>query len=323
MVGGKGRVFGRASEPIRDRAWFPPGGPDSLLSGLRSSKRPIGDLGPGGAERLEVVDPGLVDQDVAVGEIEDPLLGAAFPEAPNDLERGEGFAGAGRHDEEDSIPTFGDGFDGSIDGRYLVVAGRFAAAVVVVVLRDDRLGRIVDPLPLAIAAPKVGGRGELVQGEFAFDLTVGRRFVVLMEGVTVRAVGESQVEHFRVAERLLKAIGNGMVVVLGFDDGEREVRLEVENVVGPLLLSPLDRSTLDDHPAGSDRLLLAELRLHVPPGIHDGRRDELRADIALAQSFLVEGLHGPFRTAEFRTVFVRHSLQTSRRPAKSQADPKV
>ena len=56
------------------------------------------ELGHRCAERAEVVDHRLVDQDVAVGEKEDAFFRPGFPQAPNDLERGVGFAGAGSHD---------------------------------------------------------------------------------------------------------------------------------------------------------------------------------------------------------------------------------
>ena len=42
---------------------------------------------------------GLVGQDVAVGEEQDPLLAAGLPQPPDDLEGGVGLASAARHDE--------------------------------------------------------------------------------------------------------------------------------------------------------------------------------------------------------------------------------
>ena len=99
------------------------------------------ELGHGRAEGAEVVDHGLVDEDVAVGEEEDALLAAGLPQPPDDLEGGVGLAGAGGHDEQDAVLALGDGFDGRVDGVALVVARLLAAAVVEVVLKDDLLLR--------------------------------------------------------------------------------------------------------------------------------------------------------------------------------------
>ena len=64
-----------------------------------------------GAERPEVVDHRLVDEDVAVGQEQDALLAPGLPQPPDDLERGVGLAGAGGHDEQDAVLPLGDGFD--------------------------------------------------------------------------------------------------------------------------------------------------------------------------------------------------------------------
>ena len=101
----------------------------------------VGDLGHRLTERLEVVGLGLVGEDVAVDEEEDALLGAGLPQPPDDLKGGVGLAGAGGHHEQDAVLAAGDGLDGAIDGDELVVARRFAGAVVVVVLRGDRFLR--------------------------------------------------------------------------------------------------------------------------------------------------------------------------------------
>ena len=89
------------------------------------------------AERAEVVHHRLVDQHVAVGEEQDALLAARLPQPPDDLERGVGLAGAGRHDQQDAVLALGDGLDRGVDGVDLIVARGLAAAVVEVVLKDD------------------------------------------------------------------------------------------------------------------------------------------------------------------------------------------
>ncbi len=74
------------------------------------------------AERAEVVHHRLVDQHVAVGQEQDALLAARLPQAPDDLERGVGLAGAGRHHQQHAVAALGDGLDRGVDGVDLIVA---------------------------------------------------------------------------------------------------------------------------------------------------------------------------------------------------------
>ena len=114
------------------------------------------ELGHGRAERPEVVDHGLVDQDVAVGQEQDAFLAARLPQPPDDLKRRVGLAGAGRHDEEHAVLSLGDGLDGGVDGVDLVVARGLAAAVIEVILEDDVLGLRRQAFPGAVALPQIG-----------------------------------------------------------------------------------------------------------------------------------------------------------------------
>ena len=126
---------------------------------------PLDGLGTGAelrhrrAERPEVVHHRLVDQHVAVGEEQDALLAARLPQPPDDLERGVGLAGAGRHDEQDAVLPFANGLDRRVDGVALVVARRLAAAVVEVVLQDDLFLLGARPFHPEYCAQKLGGLG--------------------------------------------------------------------------------------------------------------------------------------------------------------------
>ena len=112
-----------------------------------------GELGHFPGEGAEVVDHGLVDEDITVGEEEDAFFASGFPEAPDDLKSGVGFAGAGGHDEEDAILAGGDGFNRFIDGSALIVAGGFGGAIVEVVLEDDLFSGGAEAFPGALAGP--------------------------------------------------------------------------------------------------------------------------------------------------------------------------
>jgi hypothetical protein len=118
------------------------------------------ELGHGALERAEVVDHGLVDEDIAIGQEQDALLGAALPQAPDDLERGVGLSGAGGHDQQHAILSTGNGLDRAVDGVELVVARGLAGGVVEP--RDAlHFGR--PAFPSAVPPPKLGRAWELFQ----------------------------------------------------------------------------------------------------------------------------------------------------------------
>ena len=106
-----------------------------------------------GAERPEVVDHGLVDQDIAIGQKQDALLAAGLPQPPDDLECGIGLASAGRHDQQDAVAALGDSLHGRVDGADLIVPRDLAAAIVEIVLEDKGFGLRCQPLPGTIACP--------------------------------------------------------------------------------------------------------------------------------------------------------------------------
>ena len=241
------------------------------------------------AEWPEVVDHGLVDQHVAVGQEQDALLAAGLPEPPDDLERGVGLAGARRHDQQDAVAVPGDRLDGGVDGIDLVVARGLAGTAVEIVLEDDLFlfGLGCQPLPDAIARPQVAGRREGVKAEGDFLFGARTRSVVEHEAVAVGRKHERNVQRFGIAQRLLHAVADGVVVVLGFDQGDRNVRLVLEDVVGPLARAPANQVAAHDDAAPGEAHLLADLRHLVPPGPAQGGRDELGADVAFGEVLLV------------------------------------
>lgn len=85
-----------------------------------------------------------------------------------------------------------------------------------------------------------------------------------------------------------------MGVVLALYDGDGDVRLEVEDVVCGFTLLPRNKLAPNDEAALCETALLAELRYLIPACLLDGRGDELGADIALAEVFLVHGRGSKF-----------------------------
>ena len=124
---------------------------------VRLVRRPFRDFSHRAAERLEVVDSGLIDEDVPVGKEQDALLQPSLPQSPDDLESRVRLPGSGRHDQQHSVLSQRDGLDRAVDGVELVVPGRLATAVRMEVVRDDLLRRVVETLPLAVAAPQLVG----------------------------------------------------------------------------------------------------------------------------------------------------------------------
>ena len=97
-------------------------------------------LGHRRAEGAKIVDHRLIDQDVTVGQKQNPLLALGLPQPPDDLKSGVGLASARGHDQQHPVTTVGDGLDRSVDGVELIVAWGLAAAVVEIVLQHYLFG---------------------------------------------------------------------------------------------------------------------------------------------------------------------------------------
>ena len=79
-----------------------------------------------------------------------------------------------------------------------------------------------------------------------------------------------------------------MVVVLGLDDGDRDVGLVIKDVIGALRFAAGDELSPDDDAPLGERDLLAYLHHPVPARALDGGTDELGADVAFAKIYLVD-----------------------------------
>ena len=117
---------------------------------------PLADLGHGLTERLEVVRPGLIDKDVAIGQEQNPLTRARFPQSPDDLEGCVGLAGASGHDQQNAILSFGDSLNGAIDSVQLVIARLLAAPVTMEILGENSFDGIVEVLVGTVPLPQLG-----------------------------------------------------------------------------------------------------------------------------------------------------------------------
>ena len=77
------------------------------------------------------------------------------------------------------------------------------------------------------------------------------------------------------------------VVILGFDNRQRDVRLVIEQEVNSLPFTALDLFASGDDSAIGEEILFAHLRHQVPPGPFQSGHDELGADISFGHRFLI------------------------------------
>ena len=175
----------------------------------------------------------------------------------------------------------------------MVVAGGFLGAVVVVVLGGDGDFAGGELFGGAVAVPEFVGGGELGEGEFAGDGGGAAGAVVFEKGVAIAAVGEGEIEQFGIFEGLLHAGADGVGVVFGLDHGQAEVGFVIQQIIGLAGGPALDGPAADDHPAGGEVDLFAELGQDVPFGSvwrPDNRGgDVLRPDVGFAELAFVHG----------------------------------
>lgn len=247
---------------------------------------PVLDLGHDRAEGLEIIDQGLVSENVAVNEEERALGFARLPETPDDLEDRVGFSGPCGHDEEEALVTFGNSLDDAVDRLALVIARLLAVGVQVVRLEDEFFLRILDVPVLLVAFPDFIWRGKGIERQLAFDvLSISRSLVVRGKGVAVGTECAGEVENVGVAQRLLHAVADAKAVLLGFDDRNGNACILQQNVVRELLLFlvPGGHVAPNDHWTRGKSDFAPNLRKLIPPRTFDSGRNEEIANVAFAE----------------------------------------
>src|SRR6185312_5680173 len=131
-------------------------------------------------------------------------------------------------------------------------------------LKDYLLGLAVEPLPGAIPAPELGGGGKRVQAQIHFLVWALSCAVVENKAVTVGGENKGDLQGAGVFEPLLHSIADAVAVVLGFNQGDGDVRLIIEDKVSLLSLAAADQLAPDDDPTLGEIDLLPDL-LHVIP----------------------------------------------------------
>jgi hypothetical protein len=153
------------------------------------------------------------------------------------------------------------------------------------------------------ATSKLGGQasGQMDQGFFTIDSAVSTLLIVLddeaadsevcenLQGIdaskriAVRGENKGNIERSRVLDGLLHAAADRIVIILGFDQSDGNVRLVIKNVIGALRLAAgYELATYND-PALGKTNLFTNLPLDIPTGVDDCGRNILRANVAFAE----------------------------------------
>ena len=85
-----------------------------------------------------------------------------------------------------------------------------------------------------------------------------------------------------VFEALLDSVTDAVRVVFGLDEGDRDIGLVVENVIGPFALASADQFAANDDAALGEADLLANLGHLVPASATNRWGNEFRTDVSLA-----------------------------------------
>ena len=102
------------------------------------------------------------------------------------------------------------------------------------------------------------------------------------KAIAVRRKNEGQIAvHLAIIESLLHTVANGVVVVLGLNDSDRNIGFVIKYVIGELCRSALMMLALDDDTAAGDGHLFSDLSVEIPARSCYCRSDELGADVGL------------------------------------------
>lgn len=195
------------------------------------------------------------------------------------MESGIGLAGAGRHNEEDTVLTTGYCINGAVDSDTLIIARSLIARLKIVRLGDELLLLRREVFVADMTLPEILRRGKLFKRQFT--LFPGLH-IVFQKTVTIRAVHKRNVQHFGVFDGLLHPSTNAVIVILCLDDGKRDIWLVVQQIVCALSLSSGGDISADDDTTVREVVLHANLLLLVPASVLNGRGNELKFDVLLS-----------------------------------------
>jgi hypothetical protein len=115
--------------------------------------------------------------------------------------------------------------------------------------------------------------------------------VMLQEPVTIGREGKGYVKCLCVSQGLLHTSTYRVLIILGFNDGQRYICLVVQDVVGSLPGTSGGQFPPDYDPTVREGYFLPDLPLEVPSCINQGRRDVFGADVSFRQHLLAHTPH--------------------------------
>ena len=247
------------------------------------------ELGHGALEGAKVVDHGLINQDVAVGQKQDALFGFALPQTPDDLKRRVGFSGAGGHDQQHAVLARCDGLHRAVYRVELVIARGFVGRVVKA-CNTANFGR--PAFPGAVTLPQLLWRGKLVKGNALLQHVRCQGGISEHKAVAVAAKAKWNTQQLRVLDGLLRSGAHRMVVVLGLHHCQGNIGFIEQGVIGPQhrAFIALGLLAANDHAAGAQGKLPVDLFHAVPSGPLHGGADELVANVAFREFGLVHAV---------------------------------
>ncbi len=132
----------------------------------------------------------------------------------------------------------------------------------------------------------------MVEGEVLLQHAGCQCGVAKHKAVTIAGEAERYIQQLCVSNGLLHASLHGEAGFFGLDHSQRDIGFQKQHIVckqhggrvAPCLLAT------HHHTAGAQRVLGVNLVKRVPPGLHDGRADDLVTQVAFGKVFVV--VHG-------------------------------
>ena len=88
-------------------------------------------------------------------------------------------------------------------------------------------------LLLLVHLPESFWCGKFVQGKRYLHIPFGNVLVVKYKAVTIGGKHKRNIHHAGILESLLHSISHGVIVVLGFNNGNRLVGLGKQDIISP------------------------------------------------------------------------------------------
>ena len=232
-------------------------------------------------QRLEILLYGLVDQHIAVGEIEHLLHQTRFQQTIHNLEGCIGLARSRCHDEQQAVAALCHGIHRAVDGITLVIARREDVLSRAIRLLYDLhllIGHSLSVVDFGeISCVKLFLGWEFIHPQCTF---LARKEVVFLEAQAIRAIGKRDVHHFGIFLGLLQAERNGVVGIFGLHDGNGRSAVVIQHIVG------IFRLAAHHHVTSQVNLAIGKLHQHLhrdvlkrPVFAENGWRDKAQFDV--------------------------------------------